>query len=108
MNFSVEKSCNPHKSSIKSLSKDNVFFNFDFLSALETSNCETQILAGCLIHLNIKMEALSLFTKKIIAKANSFLTMHGPMHILEWNKVLPKIVLSVPFTPVEGERILFR
>ena len=106
MNFSVEKSCNPHKSSIKALSKDNVFFNYDFLSALETSNSlnpNTGWMPNSFKHQN---GSIIPFYKKNNSQGEFvFDYAWANAYFKSGIKYYPKIVLSVPFTPVEGERI---
>ena len=106
MNFSVEKSCRHHKDAINKLSKGNVFFNFDFLHALEQSKClnpKTGWAANSFKHSNGSV--IPYYQKDNSQGEFVFDYAWANAYYKNGVRYYPKIVLSVPFTPVEGERI---
>lgn len=107
MNFSVENSIQSAKEIFKSYPSEDPFSSFDFLNALEKTNCldaDSGWKTKCLNHENgssipfyEKLNSQGEFVFDY-AWANTYFRYGQPYY--------PKLVMSVPFTPVDGKRII--
>ena len=107
MTYSIKKNCKQLKTTIsQNQKKEDIFFSFEFLSALEESDCldaDSGWTPNYLVH---ETDAVIPFYEK----ENS----HGEFvfdyawanaYFRYGQRYYPKLVMSVPFTPVDGNRI---
>ena len=104
MTYSIKKNCKQLKTTIsQNQKKEDIFFSFEFLSALEESDCldaDSGWTPNYLVH---ETDAVIPFYEK----ENS----HGEFvfdyawanaYFRYGQRYYPKLVMSVPFTPVDG------
>mgnify|MGYP003299826902 CR=1 FL=1 len=107
MTYSIKKNCKQLKKAIsQNQKKEDIFFSFEFLSALEESDCldaDSGWTPNYLVH---ETDTVIPFYEK----ENS----HGEFvfdyawanaYFRYGQRYYPKLVMSVPFTPVDGNRI---
>ena len=107
MTYSIKKNCKQLKTTISQNQKEeDIFFSFEFLSALEESDCldaDSGWTPNYLVH---ETDTVIPFYEK----ENS----HGEFvfdyawanaYFRYGQRYYPKLVMSVPFTPVDGNRI---
>ena len=107
MSFSVENNIQCAEQAFRSYPSKDPFSSFDFLNALDKTDCldsDSGWKSKCLNHKNGSVipfyEKLNSQGEFVFdyAWANTYFRYGQPYY--------PKLVMSVPFTPVDGERII--
>lgn len=79
MSYTVKNRISDLKQEIQKFQTSNPFANYNFLNALEKTDCLNESSGWKAQYLLGKNESLFPFMKKIIVRVNLFLIMHGQM-----------------------------